>query len=543
MRFINKYYLIVLGLSALPLISIFSTSQFPHVHDGIVHLARMAAYFKALQDFQIPVRWAGDLNFGYGMPLFNFIYHVPYLLSALFIFLGFGLVSTFKIVLSLSFLLSGVFMFAFAKAFFKDDKKALLVTIFYQFAPFRLVELLVRGSYGEVYAYTFFPLVLFGLVKIFQKRDMVSVIVTGTATGLLILSHNALSLTFFGISVLFILIFAGSKKNISLGMLGLLVGLFLSAFYFLPAIMEHKYTYGDLHMRDLFRDHFPPIQNFFIPNLTNAESLQTGGISVQFGLFHAIAIVLGVYILFKKKLESKYKQVIIFSLILIVSSLFIMSNFSLFLWEKISFLRQFQFSWRFLGVVVFATSLMSISFLSFKFFTRKWVFLILIFAVVFSTFYYWKPPLGFNKIDEKYYWNYSLDTTYYGETDVIWSAGGASSYPKQRVEIIGGKATISNFKKKSNKHTFTVDAQTDSQIIDHTQYFHGWRVRVNGNITPIEFQDPNNRGEITFRVSKGRHDVKVEFGETKIRFFADFVSITTFLGLILLFILRRRFAK
>ena len=161
MRFINKYYLIVLGLSALPLISIFSTSQFPHVHDGIVHLARMAAYFKALQDFQIPVRWAGDLNFGYGMPLFNFIYHVPYLLSALFIFLGFGLVSTFKIVLSLSFLLSGVFMFAFAKAFFKDDKKALLVTIFYQFAPFRLVELLVRGSYGEVYAYTFFPLVLF----------------------------------------------------------------------------------------------------------------------------------------------------------------------------------------------------------------------------------------------------------------------------------------------------------------------------------------------------------------------------------------------
>ena len=205
-----------------------------------------------------------------------------------------------------------------------------------------------------------------------------------------------------------------------------------------------------------------------------------------------------------------------------------MSNFSLFLWEKISFLRQFQFSWRFLGVVVFATSLMSISFLSFKFFTRKWVFLILIFAVVFSTFYYW---------------NYSLDTTYYGETDVIWSAGGASSYPKQRVEIIGGKATISNFKKKSNKHTFTVDAQTDSQIIDHTQYFHGWRVRVDGNITPIEFQDPNNRGEITFRVLKGRHDVKVEFGETRLRLFADIVSIATLLGLIVLLILRRRFAK
>ena len=206
MRHFNKYYLIVLGLSIPPLISIFSTLQFPHVHDGIVHLARMAAYFKALQDFQIPVRWAGDLNYGYGMPLFNFIYHVPYLFSALFIFLGFGLVFTFKIVLSLSFLLSGVFMFAFAKAFFNPsatsdvasadgDKKALIVTIFYQFAPFRLVELLVRGSYGEVYAYTFFPLVLFGLVKIFQKRETIFVIVTGVATALLIpVSYTHLTL-------------------------------------------------------------------------------------------------------------------------------------------------------------------------------------------------------------------------------------------------------------------------------------------------------------------------------------------------------------
>ena len=163
--------------------------------------------------------------------------------------------------------------------------------------------------------------------------------------------------------------------------------------------------------------------------------------------------------------------------------------------------------------------------------------------VVCSTVYYWRPALGFQTIDEKYYWNYPLNTTYFGETDVIWSAGAATSYPKKRVEIIGGKATISDFKKKSNKHTFTIDAQTDSQIVDHTQYFHGWRVSVDGNFTPIEFQDPNNRGEITFRVPKGRHDVKVEFGETKIRLFADFTSMVTLLGLLVLFALRHRFTK
>jgi hypothetical protein len=35
-------------------------------HDGENHLARFAAYKKAISDGHIPPRWAGDLNYGYG---------------------------------------------------------------------------------------------------------------------------------------------------------------------------------------------------------------------------------------------------------------------------------------------------------------------------------------------------------------------------------------------------------------------------------------------------------------------------------------------
>lgn len=539
MRHFNKYYLIVLGISVLPLISIFSTSQFPHVHDGIVHLARMAAYFKALQDFQIPARWAGDLNYGYGMPLFNYIYHVPYVSSALFIFLGFGLVFTFKTVLSLSFLLSGIFMFAFAKEFFKDDKKALLVTVFYQFAPFRFIEMFVRGSLGEVYTYTFFPAVLFGLTMLFRKISTPHVVVTAFATALLILSHNALSITFFAICVLFILFFAKTKKNIAWGLLGLILGLMLSSFYWVPAIFEHKYTYGDLFMKDLFRTHFPPIQNFFIPNFTNAKFLQTGGVATQIGFFHTLAIIFAIVLMVGKKLDKFSKKIFILSLALFGGVLFLMQPISIFLWENISFLRQFQFSWRFLGVVIFATSLMSLSFFYINIFKKKWVFITLITLVVCSTLYYWRPSLGFETIDEKYYWKYPLNTTYFGETDVIWSAGGKSSYPKQRVEVIGGKAVIKDFKKKSNLHTFFVDAETKAQLVDHTQYFPGWRVEVDKKEAEVEFQDPNNRGEITFWVPKGEHFVEVKFKESPIRFFSDILSLAAFVG-ILVFIFARK---
>src|SRR3990167_7686733 len=130
MKFI-RYYFLILILSFLPLVGIFLTSQLPHTHDGLVHLARIGAYFKALSDGQIPVRWAGDLNYGYGMPLFNFMYQVPYIISSFFVFFGVGLVSAFKITIALSFILSGIFMFGFSLSFFKDVKKALLVTLFY----------------------------------------------------------------------------------------------------------------------------------------------------------------------------------------------------------------------------------------------------------------------------------------------------------------------------------------------------------------------------------------------------------------------------
>ena len=570
MRHLKWYYLIVLGLSILPLISIFTIPQFPHVHDGIVHLARMGAYFKALQDFQIPVRWAGDLNYGYGMPLFNFIYHVPYLLSSLFISLGFGLVGTFKIVLSLSFLLSGAFMFAFAKAFFKDDKKALLVAVFYQFAPFRFIEMFVRGSLGEVYTYAFFPAVLFGLTLLFRKISIRHVVITAFATALLILSHNALSLTFFGICILFILFFAKSRKNIVLALTSLFLGLMLSSFYWVPAIFEHKYTYGDLFMKDVFRFHFPPIQNFFIPNFTNAKFLQTGGISVHIGLFHSIALLLSVIMLLSvRKLNNRHSgdlersvedsrisyrgwrfwasqndgKMILFCLLVFLTAIFFMSSLSIFIWERVSFLRQFQFSWRFLGVVIFATSLMSLSFFYINIFKKKWVFITLITLVVCSTLYYWRPPLGFETIDEKYYWKYPLNTTYFGETDVIWSAGGKSSYPKQRVEVIGGKAIIKNFKKKSNLHTFLVDAQSKAQLVDHTQYFPGWRVMVDNKEVKIEFQDPNNRGEITFWVPKGRHFVEIKFKESQIRLFSDVLSIATLIGIFVVIVARKILIK
>jgi len=539
MKKLRTPFSLVVLISLIPLFGIFSTTKLLHTHDGLAHIPRIAAYFKAIVDGEFPVRWVGDLNYGYGMPLFNYIYQLPYFISSIFLFIGFGLVNSFKLSLSLSYIISAVSIFLFSKEFFKDKKIAFLVSIFYQFSPFRFVELLIRGSFGEVYTYAFFPLLLYSLVRFFKKKSIFNFLLTSISTALLVLSHNGLSLVFFFISVAFVLTFGNEKKTIFFSGLSFFFGLLLSAFYWVPAIFEHKYTYGDFFMRSVYLSHFPPIQNFFIPNFTNWAKLQTQGISVQFGLFHVLAIILSLFALLTKKIDRIYKKFIIFNFVILILTIFIMQPISKPIWQSISLIRQFQFPWRFIAVASFLTSCMSVSYLWFRFFQNKLGYFLLIFLVVISTAFYWKPALGYDKINENYYWNFPYNTTYYGETDVIWSAGPANSYPKKPVEFTEGSGKISDFKKKTTIHTYSVIANQNSTIVDHTQYFPGWKVFVDNISSPIQFQNPDYRGQITFPVSKGIHLVKVEFGEDKLRFISDFVSLSALIFVFILFFFGR----
>jgi len=542
MRFI-RYYFFIFILSVIPFLGILSTNLLPHTHDGFVHLARIGAYFKALQDGQFPVRWAGDLNFGYGVPLFNFIYQVPYIIASLFVYLGFGLANAFKITLVLSFILSGLFMFGFSSSFFKDLRKAFLATIFYQFFPFRLVEILIRGSFGEVYTYTFFPLVLWGIMLLFKKVSFKNILITSLGTFLLIFSHNALSLAFFSLSIFFVLFFAENPKKYIYPLLALFLGLLMASFYWIPAIFEHKYTYGDLFMKNLYLEHFAPIQNFFIPNFFNNFSLQTKGVSVQLGLFHTLALILGIFVIFSKKIVKFDKKLLIFSGCILIVAFFVMQPISKPLWQNISLLRQFQFPWRLLAIVGFALSMMSVCILNFRFFRNKIVYFLLLFLVVFSTAYYWNPSLGWDKIDEKYYWDYPLTTAGFGETDLIWSKGPADKYPVQRVEVIDGKGVVGNIVKKSNKLTFKVNNETPIKVVAHIQYFPGWRAHVDGKQVPIQFQYEIYRGEIIFEIPQGQHEIILSFGESKIRFASDILTVSGFVLLISLGFLLKYFKK
>ena len=513
-----KHYFLIIAISALPFISFFATPLAPHTHDVVAHLPRIAAYYKALAAGQILPRWAADLNYGYGMPLFNFIYHVPYLVTSVPVALGSTLVFAYKFALLVSFLTAGVFMYLFARKFFNDQKIALVVALLYQFTPFHLIDLVDRGDMAEGFAVAFLPLVLYAIL-----REHIPLIAISSL--LLITSHNSVSLLFFGIAILFTLSFS---KNKTKGLVGLGLGLGLSAFYWMPALLERKYTYGDLFMKNLFTSHFVQPWLLFIPNITDASSLQVGDVAVSFGLMPTIALMLT----FVKKIP---KKIFWFCIMLTSVSVVMMLPISRFFWERIAILRMFQFPWRFLNIPVFSLSLLGGATLLTKK-TSSAVVLVIVALTILPTVVYFRPPLGFDYKDEKEFWNYQLNTTFFGETDVIWSAGPASSVPKNSFEVIGGNGTIVDPVKGDTVHTFTVNAETDVHIIDHTQYFPGWRVYSDGQKIPIEFQDQNWRGRITFRLPSGMHTIKVAWEQSPVRLVAQSITLISLVAIAVLIV-------
>jgi hypothetical protein len=317
------------------------------------------------------------------------------------------------------------------------------------------------------------------------------------------------------------------------------MGLLITAYYWIPALLEHKYTYADVFMRDLYRNHFPALWKLFFPNFNDAAFLQTDDLSLQFGVMSVAAIIVSVYLFLLRRIKSaNEKRIVIFSLGLILLSLAFMHTSSRLFWENISLLRQFQFPWRFLAIDVFSTALLA------SFFTvylrRTWAYSLVILMIIVSSIIYWQPKEGFDLIDEKYYWNFPLTSTYYGETDVIWSAGPAKTYPENPVVIVDGEGKVLNFAKKSNLRTFDLKVKKQAYVVSHTQYFPGWRVYIDGRMIPVQFQNPDYRGLITFYVPSGEHSVVIKFKESKTRLVSNTISIIALISLIVFIILRRK---
>lgn len=108
-------------------------------HDLTHHIVRQINMDKLLSEGQFPPRWSGDLNGGFGYPLFLFNYPTPAVLGELFHKTGFNFVESVKAVMTTSMLISVIGMYLLLISLFpKQRLAAFLGAIFYLYAPHKI---------------------------------------------------------------------------------------------------------------------------------------------------------------------------------------------------------------------------------------------------------------------------------------------------------------------------------------------------------------------------------------------------------------------
>ena len=367
----NIFPLIIVGLFAF-------VAGFPLLHKGLLpthdgeyHVIRFYEFDKTLRDGNWYPRWAADLNNGYGVPLFNYVYPLPNYFASFFHLLGSSFIDSFKLNMFFATILGALFFYLWSRESW-GKLGGVVSSIFYTFSPYHFVDIYIRGSVGEVWALAFFPAFLWSITRFIKHHQKIFFVASSIFLSLIIFSHNILALMFLPFSlsyIVFLLYKEKDKKYLMLNTLYLiLLGLCLSAIFWLPAIVEAKYVTG-LQIYNVSQ-HFPQLYNLVIPSWGSgfSQDLLTNQMSFQIGIANLVVVVISLPLMaFRHSVFSALTpslslrervrvRVIIFFLVWFFLVFFLMLKVSLPIWHTIPFMNYFQFPWRFLSLEILVAS-------------------------------------------------------------------------------------------------------------------------------------------------------------------------------------------
>ncbi|MFZ3302006.1 MAG: hypothetical protein WA152_04810 [Microgenomates group bacterium] len=526
-KFLNKNWIVIaifiLGLSvAWPL---FKSGYFSHQDD--LQVIRLVEMRKCFADLQIPCRWVPDMGWANGFPLFNFYGVSTYYLGVIISYLTGYLIAS-KILFFLGLTAGSFGLYLLVKELW-GKYAGLTAAVLYMFAPYKALDIYVRGALAESMALTLIPFVLYFAYKKNYKLFTIFLFI-------FLITHNIMTIVFLPIVALWIgyLLFSDKFTNLKPFLISTAIAFGLSSFFVLPAFLEKDLVQTESLTRfELdYRANFVSVKQLFLDRVWGYGTSipgPEGGMNFSIGWPHWFLVLAAVgCLLFSKK--NKSTLLVAGLILLFLLSILMTHNKSTFIWETFSILTFFQFPWRFLSLSILTASIIGGFVLSvFEERLQKYVAAILILIIVVLNINYFKPRELINVTEEQ-----KLS----GEMWEIQRKGAVLDYlPKTALEpregapkeplITSGDALISNFVSKSNKFKFDVEVKENSTIHVPIYYFPNWKVKVNGKDHPISFD--NYLGRISIDLEVGNYEVEGRFKNTPIRNVANTISLISLL--------------
>lgn len=360
------------GLACLPL----WIHGFPHGHDASYELFRIAGYRNALADGQWPPYWGGDFFVGYGSPIYLFYAPAFMTFASAFSWLTDSLLSGATISASLFLLAATAASYCAARAACDPlpestrHEVACLTATLFVLHPYTLGTLYLRNALAEFAAICLFPLILWSALQALQVSRTGAtraVIATGLSLAALTLTHNLSALVgaaFFVATALALGVqpgrlpgrphgrarvrSIGSRLMVPGG--GLLLGLALSAYFWVPALGYSDLTRTSVELRhgklDFHNNFVPFFTNFGLTEFYGAGPLTLVGL-VAGAAYPGFADRPGPW-------RPRLRVVLSTFAVLLLALQFQVTTP---LWESVPFLPLVQFPFRFLGPLGFIGAL------------------------------------------------------------------------------------------------------------------------------------------------------------------------------------------
>ena len=473
----------------------------PMLHDSNPHISRMIAFHTALVDGQFPPMWAKEMLGGIGSPVMMLNYQLPYFATEGFVRLGFNYFDSYKLVLALSLVLSGVVMYLALRTKF-DKLPSWLGALIYTLAPYRLVDIYVRGALGESLTFIFPPLLIWGFA-----RSSYPILILGWAG--LFLTHPTASAAFSAFFLGYIL-YVGEKQEIAkrlklfFGSFG--IALLIASFNLLPTLALTKYTYYSPELSDTLLM-FPTLTQLFHSNWGYGVSLPgtNDGMSFELGLIQWGALLSSLLFVWNKR-NSEIRYLLLSSLL----CLFLILPISIPLYKMFHLTNFIDFPWRLIFCLVFASAWMGAIIISnLKWKISNWLgVLITLFLItqtlpIAHTDKYWHRSIAwFARETGDSYGEYAPRTRATRDSAPFW----------KRSEIVSGEGEIISLIEKSNQQKYSLKVKSDeAEVRINTTYFPGWVIPKNCYVTERTLSHIDDSGLIGCKVSKGESTLEIRF--------------------------------
>ncbi len=510
-------------LLALPVAIPMLTSRMAQGDDALGYLPRQVEFHQNLAQGTLLPRWAPDLDRGAGQPLFLFVppllhyiaegWHVviPEMQAAINL-----AVVTLIVLLAAGMFLLGRLHFGTAGGF--------LCAAAALYAPYLSMDLYVRAALSEFSAFPFCAFALYGFSAYARHGRRRHLALGAIALAAVVLSHFMVAFCFSPLLLAFLVVTA-KRPTWRMLAVGLLLGIGLSAWVWLPVVLEGRYVQLERSMQGSFHytNHLLQAGQLF-------DSAWGYGTAKSFGLGwgHLLLVALA----WTSAVHRRWR--LLFTAALGVYCLLTL-QFMGWVWEWLPVLQRIQFPGRLLGPAALCLAALAASAAPGlqRFGRWQWpAFGAAMALLILPNLTHLAPP-GYQDLDAHlwtpaYLAQSGFETTSSGELRPSWMQI-VPPFTRERLRLVSGEGEVHGL------HTRT---RTPATAELATAYFPGWEVRVDGK--PVPIHPAQTSGLIRFALLSGDHTVSTEWKRTGPRWAGECISLLALLALAAIAVSARR---